>query len=127
MGVGIFIIFVGIIYRLNNPVPTKSPSDYKNSRPSSERGLSRKNNKASNKIRMNKSCTVTATVTQVFSESKILIKSVNDNQEFLVNYKEKVAKGISIGDKVMVTCIPTKSNPNNILLSTGVKLSKISQ
>ncbi len=126
IGASILVILIGIIYRIYNPVHTKSPSDYKNNRPSSERGPSRKSNKSSSKIRMNKSCTVTATVTQVFSESKILIKST-DNQEFLVNFKEKAAKGISVGDKVNVTCIPTKSNPNNILLSTGVKLSKISQ
>ena len=72
---------------------------------------------------MNKPCTISGNVANIISESSIVIN--HSGREIMVKFKGKEAKEIKKGDKVSVTCIPYRENPNGIILSNGTKISKI--
>ncbi len=131
MVVGLVILVVsGTIYGILNPPKTGSfnPSKYKQENRTNERNIGRKGfgGSSGSSLRMNRTSTITGDVTQIISETSLVMVSDSDKSEVMVKFKGKEAKGLKKGDKIRVTCMPYKKNPNNIILANGSKLTKIS-
>ena len=126
-GILICVLFaiIGTIYYAVNPPQKSATTNIKRDKVKRNERVVKKGNKIPTSIKMNKLCNLTGKVTQVISESSIVIMS--ENQEVMVKFKGKDAKGISKGDKVVVDCIPYKVNPNNIVLSNGQKITNLSK
>lgn len=122
-------VVAGIIYGVINPPKSGSfnPSKYKQENRSNERNIGRKGfgGNSGSSLRMNRTSTITGNITQVISESSIVLISDADKSEVMVKFKAKEAKGLKKDDKVKVTCMPYKKNPNNIILANGSKITKL--
>lgn len=122
----VIVIALGTIIHLTTKKET-STVNVTRQKPSSsysERNRSRsKSSKIPTTFRMNKPCTISGNVANIISESSIVIS--HSGREIMVKFKGKEAKEIKKGDKVSVTCIPYRENPNGIILSNGTKISKI--
>ena len=122
-------VVAGVIYGIVNPPKSGSfnPSKYKQENRSNERNIGRKGfgGSSGSSLRMNRTSTITGNITQVISESSIVLISDADKSEVMVKFKAKEAKGLKKGDKVKVTCMPYKKNPNNIILANGSKITKL--
>ncbi len=89
-----------------------------------ERTITRSNSsRIPTSFRMNKPCTISGDVTNIISESSVVI--THSGREIMVKFKGKEVKEFKKGDKVSVTCIPYRENPNGIILSNGTRISKI--
>ncbi|MBP5468074.1 MAG: hypothetical protein J6Z11_02375, partial [Candidatus Riflebacteria bacterium] len=124
-----FAVVAGIIYGIVNPPKSGSfnPSKYKQENRSNERNIGKKGfgGSSGSSLRMNRTSTITGDVTQIISETSLVMVSDSDKSEVMVKFKAKEAKGLKKGDKVKVTCMPYKKNPNNIILANGSKITKL--
>ncbi len=120
----VIVVFFGSIIALSREDKPAPVTRQKQSTRSSERNNPKnKNSKIPTTFRMNKPCTISGNVANIISESSIVIN--HSGREIMVKFKGKEAKEIKKGDKVSVTCIPYRENPNGIILSNGTKISKI--
>ena len=118
------VIVLGSIVALTSEKKTITVTKQPQGSRAKERNISRaKSSKIPTTFRMNKPCTIAGNITNVISESSIVIN--HSGREIMVKFKEKEAKELKKGDKVSVTCIPYRENPNGIILSNGTKISKI--
>ncbi len=74
-------------------------------------------------IQFHKPMNVTGKVTQIITESSIIMKY--NGRDLLVKFKGKEASNIKAGDDVSVTCVPYRENPNGVIISNGEKIEKL--
>ncbi len=78
--------------------------------------------RSSTSFKMHKTCTISGEITEIISDNNIIIKY--DGREILVNLKGSEVANFEVGDRVSVTCLPYKINPNGIILAKGTQISK---
>ncbi len=120
----IIVVFFGSIIALSREEkPAPIPKQQQSSRATERNYTKNKGSKIPTTFRMNKPCTISGNVANIISESSIVVN--HSGREIMVKFKGKEAKELKKGDKVSVTCIPYRENPNGIILSNGTKISKI--
>ena len=121
----VFVIILGSIVALNTEKKPITVTKQQQGSRAKERTITRanSNSKIPTTFRMNKPCNISGNITNIISESSIVIS--HSGREIMVKFKGKEVKELKKGDKVSVTCIPYRENPNGIILSNGTKISKI--
>ena len=66
--------------------------------------------------------TFSGIVINVVDENNIVVK--HNGREIMLKFINNEASGFKIGDKVSVTCIPYRENPNKVILAKGMKIGK---
>ena len=118
---GILLVLGSIVALTTERKPAKVVN---NKQVANERSFSRsKKSKIPTSFRMNRPCTIDGNVINIISDSSIVIN--HSGREIMVKFTGKEAKEIKKGDKVSVTCIPYRENPNGIILSNGTRITKI--
>ena len=87
-----------------------------------ERSIKKSSKKIPTSLTMGKPCNINATVTKV-EGSNLLVKY--DRRELYIKFQGNEAKNIKAGDKVSITCIPYKQNPNSVILAKGKRINKV--
>ena len=115
MILGCFIAFFSEkpALKVTNNKPVKNERSYSNTRHSA----------IPKSFRMNRPCTIDGNITNIISDSSLVIS--HSGREIMVKFKGQDIKELKKGDKVSVTCIPYRENPNGIILSNGTQISKI--
>ena len=120
----VIIIVLGSIVAFTTEKKTITVSKQQQGSRAKERTITRANSsKIPTTFRMNKPCTINGDITNIISETSVVI--THSGREIMVKFKGKEVKDLKKGDKVSVTCIPYRENPNGIILSNGTKISKI--
>ena len=86
----------------------------------SERGLKGRN--ISNSFRMNRNCVISGEVSEIVSDSSIIIKY--EGREILVKFRGRKVSNFEVGDKVSVSCVAYRENPNGVILANGSEIAK---
>lgn len=121
----VFVIILGSIVALTSEKKPAVVTKQQQGSRAKERTITRANSssKIPTTFRMNKPCSISGNITNIISDSSIVIN--HSGREIMVKFKGKEVKELKKGDKVNVTCIPYRENPNGIILSNGTKISKI--
>ena len=120
----VIIIVLGSIVAFTTEKKTITVTKQQQGSRAKERTITRANSsKIPTTFRMNKPCTINGDITNIISETSVVI--THSGREIMVKFKGKEVKDLKKGDKVSVTCIPYRENPNGIILSNGTKISKI--
>lgn len=93
----------------------KGPQDYR----TSER-VKPTNTEIPDKFRMNRPCALGGTIEKIVSDESLVM--VHDGNQIMVKFETPEAKAFAIGDKIEVTIVPYRVNPNGIILSRGQKI-----
>lgn len=75
------------------------------------------------KFRMNRACSLNGTVEKIVSDASLVM--VHEGSQLMVKFETPEAKPFKIGDKISVTIVPYRVNPNGIILSRGQKIAAI--
>lgn len=119
--VSIFVAF-GMIYAIINNgfnMSKYEKANRQNSIKSSKRS-GRTSSKGNSIFKINNEYTLDAVITNVVSDSSIVVKC--KNEEIIVKFENKI-NGFKTGDKINLTFKPYRTNPRGTLLAYGLNIS----
>lgn len=120
----IIIIFLGLVPIMllsdrgseNSPPQPPAAKDWRNSDRVKPQKI-----QIPEKFRMNRPCSLNGIIEKIISDSSFVM--IHDNSQIMVKFETPRAKNLKAGDKIEVTIVPYRVNPNGIILSRGQNIS----
>lgn len=77
--------------------------------------------KVPQKFRMNKPCSVSATVEKITSDTSMVVR--HDENQIMIKFETPELKNVQEGTELIVTMVPYRVNPRGIILARGTSLA----
>lgn len=118
----VVLVIIGLpIMIMNMPEKEEKPLKGKKSNKLSER-IHAKKSGVPNKFRMNRACSITGTVEIALSDTTIIV--IHEQSKINVKFDNGLPLSVKANDRVKLTIVPYKTNPQGIIMARGQKLEK---